>query len=356
MAQVNEGSKPAEKTLPFKIETIAQFATPWAIAFIPDGRILVTEKEGRLFLTTQAGEKLEVSGVPVVQYSGQNGLLDIAAAPDFKNTRSIYLSFVEPGREGSGLALARAQLVESEQRASLANLEVIWRQLPKGSGSQPGGVIAFSPDGKHLFLTSVDRRRPQTAQDLNSALGKVIRLKLDGSTPQDNPLAAQGGVAAQIWARGHRNPYGLAFAPNGSLWLHEMGPNGGDELNLIKSGRNYGWPVVSNGDNYDGSEIPDHKTHPEFEAPAIYWTPVIAPAGLALYSGQLFSNWEGSALIGELAGRGLIRIQFDGEENARQADRWDLGARIRDVDVAKDGSIWLLEDGQYARLMKLMPK
>lgn len=356
MAEVNEGTAPAETSLPFKVETVAQFEAPWAIAFMPDGRLLVTEKGGSLFLATQAGKKLEVSGVPVVDDRGQNGLLDIAVAPDFDKTRFIYLSFVEPGRGGSGLALARARLVEDGQRARLANLEVIWQQLPKGSGNQPGGVIAFAPDGKHLFLTSGDRRRPETAQNIDLALGKVIRLNLDGSIPQDNPMAARGGIAAQIWSSGHRNPYGLAFAQNGSLWMHEMGPRGGDELNLIKRGRNYGWPVVSNGDNYDGSEIPDHKTHPEFEAPVIYWTPVIAPAGLEFYTGKLFPDWNGSALIGALAGRGLIRVQFNDGENIRQTDRWDLGSRIRDVAVAKDGAIWVVEDAQSAKLMRLTPK
>lgn len=310
MAQVNAGQIAPRDTLPFDITTVARFNDPWAIAFMPDGRMLVTEKRGRLFITTQKGEKHEISGVPPVQDSGQNGLLDVAVAPDFVKTRLVYISYVELGEGGSGLALARARLEENNGDAHLAELQVIWRQLPKGRGNQPGGIIAFSPQGEHVFLTSGDRRRPETAQDKQLALGKVIRLNLDGSTPADNPMAVQGGVSAQIWSMGHRNPYGLAFAPNGDLWQHEMGPRGGDELNHIMAGRNYGWPIVSNGDNYDGSVIPDHPTRPEFEAPAIYWTPVISPSGLAFYSGALFPYWNESALIGALSGAGLVRIEF----------------------------------------------
>ncbi|CAM5762698.1 dehydrogenase [Labrys miyagiensis] len=352
LAEVNAGNRPYSTSRPFRVTSLATFDTPWAIAVMLDGRLLVTEKGGRLFLVTERGEKKEVSGIPAVQAGGQNGLLDVAVSPRFGTDHSVYLSYVEPGGGGS-LALAKAQLVESDDTASLAALAVIWRQMPKGPGGQPGGIIAFSPDGRHLFLTSGDRMRPQTAQDPDQALGKILRLNLDGSTPSDNPMASQGGIRAQIWSMGHRNPYGLAFAPDGALWENEMGPRGGDELNLIKPGRNYGWPLVSNGDNYDGTPIPRHRTRPEFEAPVVYWTPVIAPAGLAFYSGTMFPQWRGSAFIGALRQHALVRIAFDGEGGAREADRWDMGQRIRDVVVAPDGALLLIEDASDGRLLRL---
>lgn len=356
MAQQNAGSRAPNPTKPFIETAIATFDTPWALAFLPDGRMLVTEKAGRLFLVTQAGAKRQLAGVPQVANVGQNGLLDVAVSPQFERDRSVFLTYAEPGPQGSGLALALARLSESASRVGLDSLRVIWRQLPKGSGGQPGGIIAFSPEGRHLFLTSGDRMRPATAQDPDQALGKVLRLNLDGTVPSDNPLASQGGVRAQTWTTGHRNPYGLAFAPDGRLWLHEMGPLGGDELNLIRPGLNYGWPLVSNGDNYDGTPIPDHSTRPEFEAPLVYWNPVIAPAGLAFYTGQAFPEFNGSALIGGLRAQALVRIAFDADGGAREADRWDMGHRIRDVAVARDGAIWLLEDSSEARLLRLTPR
>ncbi|GFM85497.1 dehydrogenase [Pseudomonas cichorii] len=353
----NAGQQQPSISRPFSVTPVAAFREPWAIAFLPDSRLLVTEKAGRLFITTQDGVKKEVEGVPQVQYGGQNGLLDVAVSPTFDQDSSIYLSFVEPVTGGSGLALARGRLDETEQGAALKDLTVIWRQEPKAMGSQPGGVIAFSPDGQHLFLTSGDRRHPDSAQDLDSALGKVIRLDLDGTTPADNPMASRGGVRAQIWTSGHRNPYGLAFSTDGKLWQHEMGPQGGDELNLLQAGRNYGWPVVSNGDNYGGSPIPDHDQdrRPEFAGPALFWTPVISPAGMSFYSGPLFPEWNGSALIGSLSATGLIRVSIDPRGIARQEDRWNLGKRIRDVAVAPDGAVWLVEDGTGGMLVNLRP-
>ncbi|HWK61028.1 MAG TPA: PQQ-dependent sugar dehydrogenase [Eoetvoesiella sp.] len=355
-ASENAGRNQPSADQPFTMDSVATFEYPWAIAFLPDGRLLVTEKPGKLFITTQKGEKKEVAGIPKVYYSGQNGLLDVAVSPAFSRDHSIYLTFVEPGRGGGALALARAQLRESGGAASLANLAIIWRQNRFSSRGQPGGIIAFPPDGRHLFLTTGDRQQPRTAQDPDLAQGKVLRLNLDGSTPKDNPMAGQGGVKAQTWTTGHRNPYGLAFAPDGRLWLDEMGPRGGDELNLIQPGRNYGWPVVSNGDNYNGTPIPRHGTHPEFEAPVVYWTPVIAPAGLAFYEGAMFPAWRGSALIGGLVERGLVRIAFDGKGGAKEAERWVLGHRIRDVAVASDGAVWLIEDEEGGRLLRLTPR
>lgn len=350
---INAGDRPASTTRPFTVQAVADFDTPWAIAFLPDGRMLVTEKPGRVYLVTQTGSKVEVGNVPDVAASGQNGLLDIAVAPDFKTHSRVYFTYVEPGDNGSRLVLARATLSISHDSATLKNRTVIWRQTPAGGGGQPGGVIAFDPQGRHLFLTVGDRMRPQSAQDPDQACGKVLRLNLDGSTPGDNPFAAQGGVRAEIWTIGHRNPYGLAFAPDGRLWLIEMGPRGGDELNLIKEGRNYGWPIVSNGSQYSGFPIPDHDTRPEFAAPAIYWTPVISPAGLVFYEGAMFPQWQGSALIGGLSSHSLIRIAFDANGHPHEADRWDMEARIRDVAVAPDGAVWIIEDSSPGRLLRL---
>lgn len=358
VTSINAGDRKANPVQPFIVTVIAEFDTPWALAFLPDGRMLVTEKPGRIFIATQQGKKTEVDGVPSVAYAGQNGLLDIAVSPDFSRDHVVYFTFSEPAKSGSNssLALARAVLQEAGGKAKFANLAIVWRQMPKGKGGQPGGIIAFSPDGKYLFLTSGDRMRPQTAQDPDQALGKVLRLNLDGTTPADNPQASAGGVRAQTWTLGHRNPYGLAFAPDGKLWLDEMGPRGGDELNLIKPGKNYGWPLVSNGDNYDGTPIPRHWTRPEFEAPKLYWTPVIAPAGLAFYEGNMFPAWHGSALIGGLASMALVRISFGPDDQADEAERFDMGNRIRDVAVASDGAVWLIEDDNPGRLLRLTPK
>lgn len=354
-AEVNEGARRASSSHPFKITAVARFDTPWAIAFLPDGRMLVTEKGGSLFLVTPSGVKTEIAGLPRVQAGGQNGLLDIAPSPGFARDGLVYLTYVEPSAGGSVLALARAKLVEADGKPHLGDLAVIWRATPAGGGGQPGGIIAFAPDGRHLFLSSGDRMEPAMAQDADASLGKILRLNLDGTTPPDNPRAAEGGVRAQIWSMGHRNPYGLAFAPDGRLWENEMGPRGGDELNLIRPGLNYGWPLVSNGDNYDGTPIPRHKTRPDLEAPVVYWNPVIAPAGLAFYTGRLFPQWQGSAFIGALRGEALVRIAFDGKSGAREADRWDMGARIRDVAVDREGAIWLIEDASDGRLLRLTP-
>ena len=352
---INAGGNAASNELPFERQTITRFDAPWALAFLPDARMLVTEKPGRVFVVTPQGDKRVVGNVPDVAYGGQNGLLDVAVSPRFGDDGFVYLTYNEPGDGGSSLALARARFVDDSNIARLENLQVIWRQMPKGGGGQPGGIIAFAPDGRHLFLSSGDRMRPDTAQDPEQALGKVLRLNLDGSTPDDNPQARAGGVRAQTWSAGLRNPYGLAFAPDGKLWLHEMGPRGGDELNLIEAGNNYGWPIVSNGDNYDGSVIPDHATRPEFTAPPLYWTPVIAPAGLTFYSGELFPDWRGSAFIGGLAAQCLVRVRFDGN-GPNEAERWNMGARIRDVASGPDGALWVLEDGSGGRLLRLLPK
>ncbi|WP_139789199.1 PQQ-dependent sugar dehydrogenase [Manganibacter manganicus] len=353
---INAGDHMASATRPFAVQPVAEFDTPWAIAFLPDGRMLVTEKPGRIFLVSQEGQKIEIGNMPEVAASGQNGLLDIAPSPDFATSSRIYFTYVAPDDGGSRLVLSSATLSVSGDGATLTDRTVIWRQTPGGGGGQPGGIIAFDPKGTHLFLTVGDRMRPASAQDPDQARGKVLRLNLDGSTPPDNPLAGKGGIQAQTWTTGHRNPYGLAFAPDGRLWLHEMGPRGGDELNLIEPGRNYGWPVVSNGDEYSGAKIPDHDTRPEFASPAVYWTPVIAPAGLAFYEGPMFPQWQGSALIGGLAVHALVRVAFGSDGRPDEADRWGMGARIRDVAVAPDGAVWIIEDDEPGHLLRLTPE
>ena len=356
MAQVNAGNSKANALVPFTVTPVATFDAPWAITFLPDGRLLVNEKPGRMFIVTQRGAKTAVGGVPKVAASGQLGLHDIAIAPDFKTSRAVFLTFAEPGSGGSGLALARARLVENGPSARLDGLQVIWRQTPKGKGGHPGGIIAFAPDGRSLFLTSGDRQRFTPAQDPEQALGKVLRLNLDGTAFAGNPQAKAGGVRAQTWSLGHRNPLGIAFAPDGQLWEIEMGPKGGDELNRILPGKNYGWPTVSYGINYDGSPIPQHPARPEFQQPAIYWNPVIAPAGLAFYTGRLFPAWRGSAFIGGLSSEALIRVSFDGQGGAREADRFAMGKRIRDVAAGPDGALWVIEDEEGGRLLRLTPR
>ncbi len=355
-SSINAGNNKPKASHPFSVQPIAEFDMPWALAFLPDGAMVITEKYGRIFHVTAQGQKTALSDVPKVAASGQNGLLDIAVAPDFQASNEIYFTYTEPGGAGSRLVLNRAKLTQTDKGMALTDQNVIWRQTPAGGGGQPGGIIAFDSSGKHLFLTVGDRMQPKSAQDPNQARGKVLRLNRDGTVPTDNPQAAKGGIQAQTWTTGHRNPYGLAFSPDGRLWLHEMGPRGGDEFNLIEAGENYGWPEVSNGSNYTGWPIPDHSTRPEFKAPALYWTPVIAPAGLAFYEGELFPEWQGSALIGALAGQALVRVSFNAEGEPDEAERWDMGERIRDVAVAKDGAIWLLEDSSPGRLLRLTPK
>ncbi|MGB3426391.1 MAG: PQQ-dependent sugar dehydrogenase [Castellaniella sp.] len=355
-APENAGTSPARDDAPFAIQRIAAFDRPWAIAFLPDGRLLLTEKAGRMFLLTQAGARTPIDGVPAVYDRGQNGLLDVAPSPDFARDRLLYFTRVAPEDGGGALVLARARLDESGGRARLRDLETLWRQQPAGPGGQPGGIVACSPDGRHLFLTVGDRMEPDTAQDPDAARGKILRLDPDGSAPPDNPMAGQPGIRALTWSTGHRNPYGLAFAPDGTLWEHEMGPRGGDELNRIRRGGSYGWPTVSNGDQYSGRPIPRHATRPDFDAPSLYWTPVIAPAGLAFYQGDVFPAWRGSALIGGLRAEGLVRVVFDADGAAHQADRWSLGRRIRDVAVAPDGAVWVIEDGADAGLLRLTAK
>jgi glucose/arabinose dehydrogenase len=342
----------------FAVSVITDFDEPWAMTFLPGGEALVTEKKGRLLLWAGGDRKVEVAGVPRVDYGGQGGFGDVVIHPDFASNNLVYLSWVEAGQGNSrGAAVGRARLVREGGAARLEGMQVIYRQAPKLSGrGHYGHRLAFSPDG-HLFISNGDRQEFDPAQDMSGTLGKIVRLTDSGQVPSDNPFVAKGGATAQIWSLGHRNPLGLAFAPDGSLWEHEMGPKGGDEFNRIEKGSNYGYPIVSNGDHYDGRTIPDHDTRPEFNAPEITWTPVVSPAGLIFYSGAMFPAWRGSALMGGLSGQALLRIEVSGG-TAREADRWDMGARIREVEQGPDGSVYLLEDeddDSQGRLLKLTP-
>lgn len=341
----------------FVVTPVAVFNQPWAMTFLPDGRLLVTQKAGTLRLldpaTLQAGA---VTGVPAVVNAGQGGLGDVILHPRFASNGLVYISYVEAGAGGNvGAAVARATLtLDGSGGGNLDDLQVIWRQVPKSGGvGHYSHRLAFARDST-LFVTSGDRQLFTPAQDMSGNLGKVVRLNDDGSLPPDNPFAGQGGIAAQVWTLGHRNLLGIAFDDKGRLWTHEMGPAGGDELNLIERGSNYGWPIVSNGDNYDGSPIPDHDSRPEFNAPEAWWTPVIAPSGFVIYSGSMFPGFRGNGFIGGLASQALIRIRFDGTQ-AREIQRYAMGQRIREVEQGPDGAIWLLEDGSGGRLLKLTP-
>ena len=344
---------------PFQVQEIARFDEPWAMTFLPGtGEALITEMKGRLLLWTGSGAPTPVAGAPRVDHGGQGGLGDVVAHPDFARNNLVYLSWVEAGQgDTRGAVVGRGRLVREGGTPRLDGLQIIWRQEPKVTGrGHYGHRIAFSPDG-HMFISNGDRQKFDPAQDDNQTLGKIVRLTDAGGIPADNPFHGQGQVKAQIWTKGHRNPLGIAFGPDGRLWEHEMGPAGGDEFNLIERGRNYGYPIVSNGDHYDGRAIPDHDTRPEFAAPKISWTPVVSPAGLTFYSGALFPQWRGSAFMGALSGKALLRIEIDGA-SARVADRWDMGQRIREVEQGPDGSLYVLEDGDDGgggRLLRLTP-
>ena len=341
---------------PFSVTEVARFKEPWAMAFLADGRALITEKAGQLILWDGKSKSgVAVLGAPKVSYGGQGGFGDVVLHPQFVQNGLIYLSWAEEGPGGQGAAVGRAKLVEVGGSARLEGLSIIWRQSPKVSGrGHYGHRIAFGADGK-MYIASGERQKFDPAQDVNANLGKIIRLNDDGSIPSDNPQASEGGVTAQIWSLGHRNPLGLAFAPDGLLWATEMGPAGGDELNLIVPRKNYGYPKVSNGNHYDGRDIPDHKAGDGFEAPKLYWNPSISPAGMIIYSGALFPAWTGDAFIAALGEQALVRIDINGEKAAK-AEVWPMDTRIRDVEQGPDGAIWLLEDGDDGRLMRLVPK
>ncbi len=343
---------------PFDVTVVADFDAPWAMTFLPDGRALITEKDGRLKLWESDGPIVNVTGTPKVDSAGQGGFMDVVLAPDFASSNIVYFSFSEKGEGGKGVALAMAKLDTSTAAPKLNDLKTIFRASPYVDGNgHYSGRIAFSLDGKYLFFTNGERQKFDPAQDPKTTLGKVLRLNLDGTPAADNPLAAKGFHPA-IWSYGHRNLLGIAFDAKGNLWEQEMGPQGGDEVNLIKPGLNYGYPKASNGDHYDGRDIPDHKAGDGFEAPKVFWNPAISPGGLMIYSGDMFKGWKGNAFLGGLGATALVRVTLHGE-NPAKADQWNMGARIREVEQGPDGAIWLLEDGNNGsegRLLKLTPK
>jgi glucose/arabinose dehydrogenase len=329
------------------------FREPWAIEFLPDGRALVTEKAGALKLLAGQNQVYDISGEPAVAYGGQGGLGDVVLHPDFATNQLVYISYAEQGSGGTtGAAVARARLQLTSTGGSLGNLEVIWRQSPKVVGTgHYSHRIAFDKDG-YLWISSGERQQMTPAQQMDNNLGKILRLHDDGSVPADNPFANLGGVGAQIWSLGHRNVLGLAFDQLGRLWDVEMGPMGGDELNLIVRGGNYGWPIVSNGSHYDGRDIPDHWTRPEFNAPLLSANPVISPSSLMFYNGSEFPDWQGDAFISGLTFFTVSRIEFTSVDSAREAQRYKFPERVRAVEQGPEGGIWLLEDGNGGRLIR----
>lgn len=393
-AQVNAGSQAVEPNQPFTVTKAGDFNLPWRIAVLPDGQMLITEKVGPVWLVSQlptgAIRKISIGNVPTVLSQGQGGMLGVYASPNYATDKSIYLTYSEPGDSaaGSSLALAKAKLVIGAGWATLDGLQVIWRDGGRGRGGQFGAAIAFSPDKQFLYLTVGDRQRMTPAQDPNSPLGKIVRLTLDGKPAPGNPMAGKTGTASipiiapprntelaktaavvstynfpgqnltpsETWSTGHRTPYGLAFGPDGRLWEVEHGPQGGDELNLIEAGKNYGWPLASYSTNYDGVPIPSPDTRADLTKPVIYWTPIIAPGSLTFYQGAMFPQWNGSALMGGMATKTVNRITFDGKGGATTAERWDVGHRIRDIAVALDGSLWMIEDSNPGGLFKVTAK
>ncbi len=359
----------ASQDQPFIVEAVTSFDEPWAMTFLPDGRMLVTEKKGNLRIVSQKGEKsFPIGGLPDVGYGGQGGLGDVALHPDFKKNGLVYLSFVESGNDGTrGAAVIRGRLDVDARRPALTDSEVIWRQYPKYVGyGHYGHRLLFDNEG-YLWITSGDRQKFTPAQDMQSNAGKVLRLNDDGSIPKDNPfveyiktnpLVDDLGVYDEIWSLGHRNPLGITQDLQNQLWVIEMGPLHGDELNLIRKAGNYGYPVVSDGDHYDRREIPDHSTRPEFDAPAISWVPAISPGHLTTVTGKQFKDWRGNLLAASLSGKAIVRIAIDGEQ-ASEVERYDMGARIRSITEGPNGAIWVLEDERgdsQGRLLRLAPK
>ncbi len=347
----------------FTSRAFGTFDEPWAAAFAPGTKVIfITERGGTMkFVDTPSGRLGTVSGLPRVDYGGQGGLGDLAFLPGESSatlgTRTIYLSWVEAGEgDTRGAVVGRGQLVcEESDACRIDGLQVIWRQAPKVTGrGHFSHRIAVSPDGRYLFVSSGDRQKMDPAQDTANNLGSIVRLNLDGSPAAGNAFSGQAGKAQDVWSYGHRNVLGLQFDAQGRLWDLEHGPAGGDEINLVKKGANYGWPIVSEGDHYDGKVIPPHSTRPEFAAPAVSWNPVIAPGDFVIYSGKLWPQWKGQALVGGMKPTVLVRVAFDGER-AREVARVGMERRIRDIFEGPDGAVWILEDKSGGRLIELRP-
>jgi glucose/arabinose dehydrogenase len=369
-AQVSDAQVSTDKP-DFTTEKIATFDEPWAMTALPNTdskspKLLVTQKTGELFIVdTATGNKTKVEGVPKVAYGGQGGLGDIIVAPNFATSNIVYISYVEAGTGSDsnkfGAKVVKATLSGLGTNApTLQAIMPIWQQFPKVTGQgHYSHRLLFSPDGRYLYISSGERQDKDPAQDMNVNLGKIIRLSPDGKAPTDNPFVDTGNdISKQFWTVGHRNVLGMTFDDSGRLWAHEMGPRGGDEFNLIEKGNNYGWPVVSNGRNYSGLDIPDHDTKPEFAAPKITWTPVISPSAMSIYaagSHNDFPSWQGNALISGLSSKALIVVGFTEGNTAAERYRYDMGERVRSV-LAVDGQVWTLEDGNDAKLLRLLPK
>jgi aldose sugar dehydrogenase len=339
---------------PIKVEVVADgLDQPWGMAFLPDGRLLVTEKPGTLRIVAKDGTVSDpLKGVPEVIANGQGGLLDVALDPKFDANGLVYLSYSEPGDGGAGTAVARGKLSD----AGLEDVKVIFRMQPKVEGPNHfGSRLVFAPDGK-LFVTLGERFKFDPAQDLKSHLGKVVRINPDGSVPEDNPFVGKDDALPEIWSYGHRNVQGAAIHPEtGKLWTIEFGPKGGDELNIPEPGKNYGWPVVSWGNHYDGKDIPDPPTHPEFTDAIHHWNPVISPSGMTFYTGDAFPSWKNELLIAGLSSQAIVRLTLEGQKVASE-NRIEMGARIRDVAQGPDGAIYAITDESDGQLLRLTPK
>lgn len=336
------------------VEIVARgLSNPWGLAFLSDGRLLVTERAGRLRLVSPDGRTAEIAGVPAVQASGQGGLLDVALDPAFATNAYVYLSYSEPGGNGASTAVARGKL--REDRTALTDVQVIFRQEPKVSGTAHyGSRLAFARDGT-LFVTTGERFKFQPAQDLANHLGKIVRVRPDGTVPPDNPFVGRQGALPEIWSYGHRNVQGAAIHPQtGALWTIEFGPRHGDELNVVERGRNYGWPEVSWGEHYSGQEIPKPSSRPDMADAVRYWVPAINPSGMAFYTGSLFPGWRGNLLIAGLGSRGLVRLTLDGTSITGE-ERISLGDRIRDVRQSPDGAVYALTDKGSGEILRLTP-
>jgi glucose/arabinose dehydrogenase len=338
-------------------KVVSQFNSPWAMSFINSDNLLVTTKSGKIWLINTGGEQSLVSGVPNVFAGGQGGLGDVVLHPNYKKNKLVYVSYINSDDAGrTRYASVIRGTLKNLDKPQLTNIETIWTQTPAQSGKGHfSHRIAFGLDGTQhagkMFITSGDRQEQTPAQKWDMALGKIIRLNEDGTIPTDNPFQDKGDLAKTFWTVGHRNALGIAFAKDGQLWAHEMGPRHGDELNLIVAGENYGWPIVSEGNHYGGTRIPAHETRPEFMNPKLYWVPTVAPSGLIFYEGDEFSEWNGNAFIGGLKSKALVRIGFNNGEPF-EAERFSWSKRVREVEMGHDGAIWVLEDGSSGRLIK----